>query len=159
MFLWCNQAKENSVSLVLRVPALRDESVWRQAFIRAQHAVFYQSLNPTLTVAACCHVRSCMYVWECMFKCGLVSLNTFPSQRTPFPLSLPDPVFFFFFFLLRQKKQPLVRRGQLLAPSDGLQPCETAGLLRFQVWNLAHPSCRASDEKGLQNEDWGLVFF
>lgn len=109
---------------------------------------FYQSLNLTFTVAAGCHVRLCMYVWECMFKCGLVSLNTFPSQRTPFPLSLPEPVFF-----LRQKKQPLVRRGQLLVLSDGLQPCETAGLLRFQVSNLAHPSRRASDEKGLQNED------
>lgn len=97
VFLWCNQAKENSVSLVRRV-SLRWEmslSDRRLSLERGTTRVqFYQSLNLTFTVAAGCHVRSCMCVWECMFKCGLVSLNTFPSQRTPFPLSLPEPVFF-----------------------------------------------------------------
>lgn len=36
-FLWCNQAKENSVSQVIRLALCWDESVWREAFIRVQH--------------------------------------------------------------------------------------------------------------------------
>lgn len=64
-------------SLVWWVSLCRDASLWGEAFIRAQHhpQAVYQRLNLTLTVAAGCHVRS--YV---CWKCGLVSLKTFPPS-------------------------------------------------------------------------------
>lgn len=126
-------------SLVWWVSLCRDASLWGEAFIRAQHhpRAVYQRLNLTLTVAAGCHVRS--YV---CWKCGLVSLKTFPPSGPCFHCLFQTQ-----FFKQGYTGEEGGKKNLLMCLVGNVWLWMTAPnlvqqLVRFQFWNLGHPSCQ-----------------